>query len=305
MASNVVPVRPGAQQIVDPASGWTWNGTQWVCGDCDDGGGGGPCGPWFPPPATQPPWYPGANGGVSFGVNPPPNPIRGHFWWDGSTLWLFDGAAWVDSATGATIDGGGGGGGGSGSGAGTVVISTTPPGNPQQGSQWWDGTVLRMWTGTQWVIIGPGQSAGPVPTTTHTFRLFHQTTTTVPVNTWTIAPFTESPNIDPQQMWDPITKKMTPHVGGVYLWFVRAYLSTPAGANAVGLLRNDGGTVNAAVEWVAIGDLGAGAAIGGWIQASGISIMNGTTDFVRTWIYSGDGNFYGSTASFVEGYLLP
>jgi hypothetical protein len=60
----------------------------------------------FSGPVNQPPWYPGANGGVSFGAAAPPNPVRGHLWWDGTTFWLFDGAAWVpiggSSAIGAT-----------------------------------------------------------------------------------------------------------------------------------------------------------------------------------------------------------
>jgi hypothetical protein len=76
---------------------WVWDGSNWVCDpDCD---GGQPCPPFGPPvfsgPTAQPPWYPGANGGVSFGAAPPPNPVRGHMFWDGKTFWLFDGAAWV------------------------------------------------------------------------------------------------------------------------------------------------------------------------------------------------------------------
>jgi hypothetical protein len=59
------------------------------------------CAPWFPPPQGQPPWYPGANAGVSFSPVAPPNVIRGHFWWDGITLRMFDGAVWVDISGGA------------------------------------------------------------------------------------------------------------------------------------------------------------------------------------------------------------
>ena len=80
-----------------PSGGWVWDGSNWVCDpDC---GTGAPCPPFGPPvfsgPAGQPPWYPGANGGVSFGQTFPPNPVRGHLFWDGVTFWLFDGAAWV------------------------------------------------------------------------------------------------------------------------------------------------------------------------------------------------------------------
>jgi hypothetical protein len=54
-----------------------------------------PCSPppWFEGPF--PPWYPGANGGVSFGQYPPATPARGHFWWNGVILQIWDGAAWM------------------------------------------------------------------------------------------------------------------------------------------------------------------------------------------------------------------
>lgn len=78
---------------------WVWNGSNWVCDpDC---GPPGFCPPsFFPPvvspPLSQPPWYPGANGGITFASTAPPNPVRGHLWWDGTTLRLFDGGAWVN-----------------------------------------------------------------------------------------------------------------------------------------------------------------------------------------------------------------
>jgi hypothetical protein len=56
----------------------------------------------FSGPVGQPPWYPGANGGVSFGTVAPPNPVRGHFWWDGTDLNMWDGAAWVSVTGGGT-----------------------------------------------------------------------------------------------------------------------------------------------------------------------------------------------------------
>jgi hypothetical protein len=79
---------------------WVWDGSNWVCNpDCPPSFAPVPCPPFGPPvfsgPAGQPPWYPGANGGVSFGSTAPPNPVRGHMWWNGTTFFLFDGAAWV------------------------------------------------------------------------------------------------------------------------------------------------------------------------------------------------------------------
>jgi hypothetical protein len=61
--------------------------------------------PWFGPP--RPPWYPGAAGGVSFGATPPQFPIRGHFWWDGLVLHMWDGVEWetIGPAGGGSITG--------------------------------------------------------------------------------------------------------------------------------------------------------------------------------------------------------
>jgi hypothetical protein len=80
---------------------WVWDGSRWICSpcDCDDQRpmpcppGPSGCPPWYDPP--QAPWYPGANGGVTFSTTQPNNPIRGHFWWNGVSLFMFDGAAWV------------------------------------------------------------------------------------------------------------------------------------------------------------------------------------------------------------------
>lgn len=62
------------------------------------------CPPWFSPPT--PPWYPGANAGVSFGTTYPQNPCRGHFLWDGKTLWLFDGVSWQTIGPAGSTPGG-------------------------------------------------------------------------------------------------------------------------------------------------------------------------------------------------------
>ena len=72
---------------------WWWYGQRWVCcPDADDF----PCPSFIPPPQGQPAWFPGANGGVTFSTTAPPNPCRGHFWWNGVVLQMFDGAAWVE-----------------------------------------------------------------------------------------------------------------------------------------------------------------------------------------------------------------
>jgi hypothetical protein len=170
MANNITRMPRGAvpQQQGVPSQQWWggmpgWGGSPgWNGGDCcpDDSAPPFPCPPpGWPPPGcppwfsgqNSPPWYPGANAGVSFGTTPPPNPVRGHFWWDGVTLWMFDGAAWVAA-----------GGGSAGQGAASVAIGTTPPVAPQPGALWFDGGMLLLWTGTAWVPT-EGNATGASP----------------------------------------------------------------------------------------------------------------------------------------------
>lgn len=150
---TVVPPAAPAQQ------GWVWNGTNWVwdpdcdcrpdpCppavpGWCPPPDFPTPCPPWFPPPPGQAPWYPGANGGVSFSASPPANPIRGHFWWDGVMLHLFDGVAWVDIGPSAAGSGGTG-----------VSVGPSPPASPVNGQLWFNGSRLFIWNGSTWVVSG-------------------------------------------------------------------------------------------------------------------------------------------------------
>ena len=170
MANNITRMPRGAvpQQQGVPSQQWWggmpgWGGSPgWNGGDCcpDDSAPPFPCPPpGWPPPGcppwfsgqNSPPWYPGANAGVSFGTTPPPNPVRGHFWWDGVTLWMFDGAAWVAA-----------GGGSAGQGAASVAIGTTPPVAPQPGALWFDGGMLLLWTGTAWIPT-EGNATGASP----------------------------------------------------------------------------------------------------------------------------------------------
>lgn len=160
--NNIVRMQPQQQSmpaIGERSGAFVWNGATWVPSPCE------PCGPppfpcppsGFPPPgcppwysgANSPPWYPGANAGVSFGTTPPPNPVRGHFWWDGSTMWLFDGAAWSGI-------------GGPGTGA-TASIGSSPPPNPQVGAMWFDGNALLVWDGARWVVANGNTATGSTP----------------------------------------------------------------------------------------------------------------------------------------------
>jgi hypothetical protein len=80
-----------------PPPGWVWDGTKWVCCDQPPTCQIPPWGPWAPPwfGPQAPPWYPGAAGGITFSATAPENAIRGHMWWDGHNLFLFDGAVWL------------------------------------------------------------------------------------------------------------------------------------------------------------------------------------------------------------------
>jgi hypothetical protein len=178
MANNITRIprqqmaRPQQQGV--PSQQWWggmpgWGGSPGWNGDndcCPDSGAPPfPCPPpGFPPPGcppwfsgqNSPPWYPGANAGVSFGTSPPPNPVRGHFWWDGTTLWIFDGAAWTAA-----------GGGAGGQGAASVAIGTSPPVAPQPGALWFDGAMLLLWNGNAWVPT-EGNASGPTAPTNPT-----------------------------------------------------------------------------------------------------------------------------------------
>lgn len=102
--NNVVPMHASPSEVVP--EDWQWDGSKWVCSapghrPIPPWGPWGP--PWFGP--QEPPWYPGANGGVTFSRTEPKHPIRGHFWFNGTTLNLFDGAGWIEftpTASGVT-----------------------------------------------------------------------------------------------------------------------------------------------------------------------------------------------------------
>lgn len=293
-----------SQNMPMTQDGWVWNGTNWVCDpDCPPS----PCPPTFPfppfgppvfsGPTNQPPWYPGANGGVSFGQagNFPPNPVRGNFFYDGKSLWLFDGAEWVTvGTTGAP------GAPGSAAGAGTVVISSTAPGNPATGSQWWDGSVLRMWNGSAWVAIGPGMAVGPVPTTTQVFSVIQPGFFTAPT-AWGIVQFTATPQVDTLLGFDPSSKKYTAKKAGMYLFEGTCWESTTGG---FALAKNDPGTFTDAQTDILVAIATSGA--GGHLDWTGLAVMNGTTDYVRLFGYSAGAQFWGSSgAPILSATLLP
>jgi hypothetical protein len=289
------------QRSAPAASGnWWWDGSNWQCG-CDGSDGF----PWCPPPgwpppgcppwfsgANSPPWYPGANAGISFGLTAPTNPVRGHLWWDGTTLWLFDGAAWVDSSGGGT--------------GGNVVVSDTAPSSPVVGEEWWNAEVLRVWDGSAWNLVGPGSFIGPVGTTTHFFQMSQPTNLTLSSTTdWAMPQFTGSPNIDIQTAWNATSHKLTPTKGGVYMFLIRALMVSGATTGSYGqmLLKNDAGIPNSGTVLVQqINSINATS----YAELAGtcVALMNGTTDFVRYWAYNTAGT-YNATSNVIDGWILP
>jgi hypothetical protein len=245
------------------------------------------------------PWYPGANAGVSFGTTAPSNPVRGHFWWNGLTLFMFDGAAWVSTAGGGTPPS-------STAPANpvpgqqwfngstlfvwdgnawvpvsqtkTFVQSTAPPA-PNAGDMWWNGTVMRIWDGSAWELVGPGAFVGPVGTTTQTFAMQQTTALALPAsNAWGIVNYSATPLIDTQTAWDSVQHKLTPKVAGMYGFNVRGSISGTDGAMAI--VKNDPGTFTS----LASSDIVVAASSGiGWNSVYGMSPMNGTSDYVRIW----------------------
>lgn len=292
MSSNVrqFPTVLPPQQLSPAQQGWMWDGVNWTCDPCNQPmpppcpppGWPTPCPPWFPPPAAQAPWYPGANGGVSFSSSPPPNPVRGHFWWDGSVLHLFDGAAWVDIGP-------------SPAGSGGAFVSTTPPANPSSGALWWNGVVLQVWDGTKW-----SASAG----TAFEFAITMPTPATVgtTATAWTAVAITGTPVVDVQSAWNPATLRYTPKVAGFYQFQGRSF----NGGQTAGLsiVKNDPGSFSGATTDTVVSitsDVDAGA-----LSAVGIAQMNGTTDYVRLWAYNAAGTLPAAGANVVLGaYKLP
>jgi hypothetical protein len=247
MQQQQMPV-PGTQD-----GNWIWDGTQWVCGTCDGGGGfpfcpppGFPpagCPPWFSG-MNSPPWYPGANAGVSFGTTAPLNPVRGHFWWNGISLALFDGAVWVDTSTGAIV--------------------------PPNGSS--------------------GGSVAPLQQTQVTFAISAPTDFALSATpgSYAIVAFTATPQVDTESAWDPVTHKYRPTKPGLYQFYLRSWTSTQAGFS---IAKNDPGTYsNLPTSDIAVA-VGSQAAAG-FMSINGIAQMNGTTDFVRCFGWNADAAFH-------------
>ena len=378
------PTQRAMPEVGDQQGGWIWDGTQWVCPpDCCTPP---PCdgSPWCPPPswpppgcppwwsgANSPPWYPGANAGVSFSTVAPQNVVRGHFWWDGNVLWLFDGAVWVDVGV-AGISGGAGATGGAtvgpnppasptvgmlwfdgnvlhvwdgaewavannpatgatppsspgdgslwwnGSqlmiwdGAAWIPVSptrsyfqTTAPVSPQQGDTWWNGTQYRIWDGTTWQLVGPGATIGPIPTTTQVFAIVQSSNVAIGAG-WTAVPLNATPSIDTESAWNPASLRYQPNKAGVYQFLCRALIPAGATTGGIAVVKNDPGTFTAANPSETSVALQTEQAGSGWLTASGMTTMNGTSDYVRLWANCSDNTYHGTGANpSMAAWLMP
>ena len=235
--------------------------------------------PWFSPPT--PPWYPGANAGVSFGQTFPPNPCRGHFLWDGTTLWMFDGVVWVEVG-----------------GSGAYGIAEAPADGKLYGRE-----------SAAWVVVPPSIPDAPlngqlfgrqnggwmqvvdVAAATQ-FSIVNTASATVGTGptSWTAVPLTATPAIDVQGAWNAATLRFTPTKAGLYAFSARAF--SGAGASiAVAVVKNDPGTFgDAATDTV----IATSVATVGWCQCSGHTQMNGSGDYVRLFAYQTNGLFAAS-----------
>jgi hypothetical protein len=333
--NNLIRSQQGMQVVGQRDGNWVWNGSNWICDPgCDDGSGFPPFGPpVFSGPVNQPPWYPGANGGVSFGAVAPPNPVRGHLWWDGTSFWLFDGAAWVavgGAAAGAAL--------GTSppahpfpgqtwfngstlyvwdgnawvptSSTRSFVQATAPPA-PNPGDLWFDGSVQRIWSGSAWIAVGPGALQGPIGTTTKVFQLTMAGTSLAlgaASPTWAIVPFTSTPSIDIATGWNATTHQFLPKLAGTYLCFTRSLAGGAQTVSGHALIKNDAGSfVVNSQTYVTVQGVDSNAAVGAYLMGVGIAQLNGTTDFVRLWATGSDSNFYemSTTLPTLEFYLLP
>jgi hypothetical protein len=328
--NNLIRSSGGMPTVGQRDGNWIWNGSNWVCDpDCDGDAGFPPFGPpVFSGPVAQPPWYPGANGGVSFGATPPPNPVRGHMFWDGTSFWLFDGAAWVpiggQAASGGTA---------TGStppatpfpgqmwfngsvlfvwdGAAWVPTSTTrsfvqptAPPAPNPGDLWFDGTQQRIWNGSTWILVGPGATVGPVPTTQKTFTVGTSSLSPIATaGTFAIAPINGAPTVNTGGTWDVNNHTYTPNRPGVYNFEISQFNLDPLYA-VILLTKNDtGAPLNVPIsQQVCIAETTKQV----WFSASGMVVMNGTTDFVRLWAIVGTaGTNWNAGAENIRAFLMP
>jgi hypothetical protein len=173
-----------------------------------------------------------------------------------------------------------------------------------------------MWDGAAWVFIGgsgglttppPGVTPG---TTTEVFSISPSADITLlsSAGFWSYVPIPVLPSVDPMHGWDASSFTFNPKTPGFYQFFTRSYLPTSITQTGHALLKNDNGTWvdNSNMYVTVIADYVA-ATVAAFLVTSGISFMNGTTDYVRLWAYGDDNIFHVLTPTLptIDGFLLP
>jgi hypothetical protein len=160
----------------------------------------------------------------------------------------------------------------------------------------WDGVTFWLFDGAAWVGIGPGTPGTPgtpglpppsgspsVGLTRKVFEIGTNSTSTVgAVNTPEIALINGSPTVNTTGTWDVNNHTYKPNRAGVYNFEVINFLQDPT-YTAIFLILNDtGAPLNVGgSQFLGIGEVT--SALTTWVNASGMAVMNGTTDFVRVW----------------------
>jgi hypothetical protein len=169
-----------------------------------------------------------------------------------------------------------------------AIISSTPPSNPAAGSQWWNGTIMQVWDGGKWNLVGPPSGPGGVAleTSTLVFAINQETTLTNAANAWAIVPWIGTPVIDTKGGWDGATKKFTPKEPGYYAISARVVPTLSSGTyTAVAVLKNDDGIFDNVSSDIML-SIGFSTVVG-WVAATGFAQMNGTTDYMRVFSFGG------------------
>ena len=135
------------------------------------------------------------------------------------------------------------------------------------------------------------------------------TNVVVPTAPWGIVPITATPQIDQFNGWNTTTKQYKPSTAGFYHFFTQQYFGSGMTNGGHVMVRNDTGSLpnlNAA-DVISVNAIAVGGGVGDYLAASGIAYLNGTTDFVRLWAYSDQGQYYpiSTNVPTIRAYLLP
>ena len=115
---------------------------------------------------------------------------------------------------------------------------------------------------------------------------------------------TTTPTVDTALGWNPTTKQYMPQKAGFYQFFTTQWVLSTNGGTTV--IKNDMGSLPDLTAANVIAVAAIGGSVGDYLTGSGISYMNGTTDFVRLWGFSGDGIYriISSNVPIIRAYLM-